>query len=67
MALKASFLATGLTTPVHGNARKLPKHALNLDEMKNLVTLSNYAQENMAFQSGQNFENIINMYDDKKK
>ena len=47
MALKASFLATGLTMRVHGNTRRLPKHALKLDEVKNLVTfLSNYAEEN---------------------
>ena len=32
MAVKASFLATGLTTRVHGNTKKLPKHALKLDE-----------------------------------
>ena len=45
MALKASFLATGLTTRVHGNAKRLPKHALELDEVKQLVTfLSNYAE-----------------------
>ena len=53
IALKASFLATGLTIRVHGNARRLPKHALNLDEVENLVTfLSNYAKEN-AILSGQ--------------
>ena len=45
MALKASFLATGLTTRVHGNTR-LPKHALKLNEAKNLVVfLSNYKEE----------------------
>ena len=45
MALKASFLATGLTTRVHGNAKRLPKHSLKLDEVKTFVTfLSNYVE-----------------------
>ena len=46
MVLKASFLATSLTTRLHGNVKRLPKHALKLDEVKNLVTfLSNYAEQ----------------------
>ena len=45
--LKASYLATGLTTRVHGNANRQPKHALKLDEVKTLVTfLNNYAEKN---------------------
>ena len=52
MALKASFLATGLTMRVHGNTRRLLKHALKLDEVKNLVTLSNYAEENAILLPG---------------
>ena len=53
MALKASFLATGLTTRVHGNAKRLSKHALELDEVKQLVTfLSNYT-ENAILLPGQ--------------
>ena len=53
MAVKASFLATGLTTRVHGNTKKLPKHALKLDEVKNLVTfLSNYAEKNAILLPG---------------
>ena len=34
MAVKASFLATGLTTRAHGNTQKLPKLALKLDMVK---------------------------------
>ena len=36
MTLKASYLATGLTLRVHGNTKRLPKHALKLDEVKHL-------------------------------
>ena len=47
MALKASYLATGLTTRIHGNVRRLPKHALKFHEVKNLVTfLNNFAEKN---------------------
>ena len=47
MALKASYLATGLTLRVHGNTKRLPKHALELDEVKLLVTfLHNYVEKN---------------------
>ena len=53
MALKASYLATGLTLRVHGNAKRLPKHALKLDEVKNLVTfLHNYAEKNAILLPG---------------
>ena len=53
MALKASFLATGLTMRVHGNTRRLPKHALKLEEVKNMVAfLSNYAEENAILLPG---------------
>ena len=37
MALKASFLACGLTTRVHRNTSHAPKNALKFDEIKNLV------------------------------
>ena len=47
MNVKASFLASGLTTRQHGNTRRLPKHALKLDEVKNFVTfVRNYAERN---------------------
>ena len=53
MALKACFLATGLTTRVHGNAKRLQKHSLKLDEVKTLVTfLSNYAEKNAILLPG---------------
>ena len=53
MAFKASYLATGLTTRVHGNAKRLPKHALRLDEVKNLVTfLGNFAEKNAILLPG---------------
>ena len=51
--LKASYLATGLTTRVHGNANRQPKHALKLDEVKTLVTfLNNYAEKNAILLHG---------------
>ena len=47
MALKASYLDIGLTLRVHGNTKRLPKHALKLDKVKNLITfLHNYAEKN---------------------
>ena len=53
MALKASYLATGLTIRVHGNAKRLPKHALKLDKVKNLVTFPhNYAEKNAILLPG---------------
>ena len=53
MALKASYLATGLTTRIHGNVRRVPKHALKLHEVKNLVTfLSNFAEKNAILLPG---------------
>lgn len=53
MNVKASFLASGLTTRQHGNTRRLPKHALKLDEVKNFVTfLSNYAERNAILLPG---------------
>ena len=53
MALKASFLASGLTARVHGNTRNSPKHALKFDELKNLVTLiGNYAEKNAILLPG---------------
>ena len=48
MALRASFLATGLTTRVHGNAKRLPKHTLTLEEVKKLVTFLEYFAEKNA-------------------
>ena len=54
MALKASYLAAGLTSRVHGNANRLPKDALKLDEVKNLVIfLHNYAAKNAILLPGQ--------------
>ena len=53
MALKASYLATGLTLTVHGNTKRLHKHALKLDEVKLLVTfLHNYAEKNAILLPG---------------
>ena len=53
MALKASYLATGLTTRIHGNVRRTPKHALKLYEVKNLVTfLNNFAEKNAILLPG---------------
>ena len=45
MALKASFLATGLTIRIHGNTNRLQKHALKLHDVKILITfLNNFAE-----------------------
>ena len=53
MNVKASFLASGLTTRQHGNTRRLPKHALKLDEVKNFVTfVTNYAERNAILLPG---------------
>ena len=47
MALKASYFAMGLTTRIHSNVRRIPKHALKLHEVKYLVTfLSTFAEKN---------------------
>ena len=53
MALKASFLATGLIARVHGNTKRVPKHALKLKKVKNLVTfINNYAEKNAILLTG---------------
>ena len=53
MNVKASFLASGLTTRQHGNTRRLPKHAMKLDEVKNFVTfVTNYAEKNAILLPG---------------
>ena len=53
MALKASFLASGLTTRVHGNTKHACKHALKFDEIKNLVTfIGNYAEKHAILLPG---------------
>ena len=53
LALKDSFLATGLTTRVHGNKNNKPKHALTFDEIKYLVTfLTNYAERHAILLPG---------------
>ena len=53
MALSPSRLASGLTARVHGNTRRLPKHALKLEELKNLVTfLNNHAKKNAILLPG---------------
>ena len=45
MAVKAHFLATGLTTRIHKRTRCLPHNALSFVEVKNLVRLlKNYAE-----------------------
>ena len=45
MNVQARFLASGLTTRQHGNTRRLLKHAMKLDEVKNLVAfVTNYAE-----------------------
>ena len=51
--MKASYLASGLTTRVHGNSKRRPKNALSLDEIKMLVTfLNNYAEKNAILLPG---------------
>ena len=51
--LKASYLASGLTTRVHGNYKRAPKHALTMDQIKSLVTfLHNYAETNAILLPG---------------
>ena len=43
----------GLTTRVHGNCRRKPKHALAIEELKSLVTfLNNYAEKNAILLPG---------------
>ena len=45
-AVKASFLASGFTTRVHGNTVDKPKQTLKFDEIKKLVTfVHNYAEK----------------------
>ena len=53
MALKASFLACGLTTRVHGNTSHAPKNALKFDEIKNLVNfITIYAERHAILLPG---------------
>ena len=51
--MKASYLTSGLTTRVHGNCRRKPKHALAIEEIKSLVTfLNNYDEKNAILLPG---------------
>ena len=51
--MKARYLASGLTTRVHGNCRRKPKHALAIEEIKSLVIfLNNYAEKNAILLPG---------------
>ena len=51
--VKASYLASGLTTRVHGNCERRPKHALTIDEIKSLVMfMNNYAEKNAILLPG---------------
>ena len=53
MALKARFLASGLTTRVHVNTKHAPKHVLKFDEIKNLVKfIGNYAEKHAVLLPG---------------
>ena len=53
MALKASFLGSGLTTRVHGNTAHAPKNPLKFDEIKNLVRfINNYAEKHTILLPG---------------
>jgi len=46
-AVKASFIANGLTTRQHGNSKHLPHNALTFEDNTNVVTfLHNYAEAN---------------------
>ena len=47
MALKVSFLASGLITRVYGNTAHTPKNALKFDEMKISSTSSISMPKNM--------------------
>ena len=52
MVFKASYLATGrLALRVHGNTKRLPKHALKLDEVKNLIIFCIIMQRKMLSSS----------------
>lgn len=53
MAVKASYIASGLTTRIHGNSFHRPKHALKFDEITNLITfLRNYAEKHAILLPG---------------
>ena len=50
--IKASYLASDLTTRTHGNTKRRPKNALKIDEIKNLTFLYNYAEKNAILLPG---------------
>ena len=51
--VKAHILANGLTSRVHGNTRRLPVHALSLDDRQNIVQyIRNYAEVNAILLPG---------------
>jgi hypothetical protein len=53
LALKQHYLATGLTTRIHGNTRRMPKNTLSLRETQNAVKfLSSYASDNAILLPG---------------
>ena len=52
-AVKASFLASGFTTRVHGNTVHKPKQTFKFDETKKLVTfVHNYAEKHAILLPG---------------
>ena len=51
--VKISYLALGLSTRVHGNCKRRPKHALIIDNIKSLVTfITNYSEQNAILLPG---------------
>lgn len=47
LAIKAHYLATGLTTRVHKNTKRLPKNTLSIVDVRNFVRfLRSYAELN---------------------
>ena len=53
MAVKASYLASGLTTRTHGNTKTLPHNSLSFEVVKNVVLFINsYAEQHAILLPG---------------
>lgn len=53
MAVKASYIASGLTTRIHGNTKCLPYNSLTFEETKNVVRFINsYAEQHAILLPG---------------
>ena len=55
LAVKASYLTSGLTTRIHGNTKTLPHNSLSFEVVKNVVLFINSYAEQHAILPGSDY------------